>query len=42
MSWMLALGEIGKFGEEVGGLGGLEIRGTRAEHWPKSKDYLPR
>lgn len=38
----VGVGDIGKFGEEVGRLGGLEIGGTRAEHWPKDKEYLPR
>jgi hypothetical protein len=42
MSWILDLGSIGKFGEEVGRLGGLVAGGTRAEHWPKSKECLPR
>lgn len=42
MSWGLAVVSIGKYGEEVGGLGGLEVGGTRAEHWPKGKWYSPR
>jgi hypothetical protein len=42
MSWMLALEKLANLGRKWEGLGAWKFGGTRAEHWPKNKEYLPR